>query len=184
MSNPAFIVDGFTEKYVLSKICPGRPVSRTDLNGKSVTICAIANKIASLIKIFNNRYYPIIIVIDRESRVDDCENISAQLLNELNNRDLQNHDIRINVADKMFENWIIADWDVLNTITPKPNATDGLNGASVIKKETGSFHKTTDGVELFLKSNPKKIYKQSPSFKSFVDNINDVACEFMNFEKE
>ena len=32
---PAFIVDGYTEKNLIDKICPNRPVRRTDLNGKS-----------------------------------------------------------------------------------------------------------------------------------------------------
>ncbi|MDV6170181.1 DUF4276 family protein [Flavobacterium sp. DG1-102-2] len=181
MSNPAFIVDGFTEKNVLSKICPGRPVSRTDLNGKAVTIPAIANKIYSLIKIFNNKYYPIIILIDRENRQEDCDTIRLQLENELNKKGLNNQDIRINVADRMFENWIVADWNVLNSVNPKPANTDGCNGASLIKKELGSFHKTTDGVELFVKANQKEMYLNSPSFKAFVDKSNNINCDYLNF---
>jgi hypothetical protein len=184
MSKPAFIVDGFTEKNVLSKICPGRPVSRTDLNGKSVKIEAIANKIFSLVKIFNNKYYPIIIVIDREGRVEECEEIASSLKKELDNKGLNNQDIRISVADRMFENWILADWDNLNLKTVKPTHTDGCNGASMLKKELGTFQKNTDGVELFLKSNPKTVYTNSPSFKNFIDKLEGVQCDFVNFEKE
>src|SRR5687767_14837605 len=62
MSNPAFIIDGFTEKLIVQKICPGKRVTRTDLNGKTVTIDAIAKKISSLIRALGNKYYPIIII--------------------------------------------------------------------------------------------------------------------------
>ena len=58
---PAFIVDGYTEKNLIDKICPNRPVRRTDLNGKSVTLDAIALRLASYIRLFNNKFYPIII---------------------------------------------------------------------------------------------------------------------------
>ncbi len=51
MNNPAFIVDGFTEMDILTKICPKSPIKRTDLNGKDVTINAMAKKIASHIRL-------------------------------------------------------------------------------------------------------------------------------------
>ena len=44
MSNPAFIVDGHTEQKFISSICPGQPIRRTNLNGKSVQLSAIAKK--------------------------------------------------------------------------------------------------------------------------------------------
>jgi hypothetical protein len=183
MSKPAFIVDGFTEKLILGKICPGQPIRRTDLNGKSVTIKAIANKISSLIHLMNNKYYPIIIIIDREDRVKSCEAIIVELKSELKERGHENEDIRINVADKMIENWIIADWDLITKSDKKPLNTDGLNGASVIKRHKGSYGKTTDGVDLFIKAKPSIVYKNSPSFKTFIDSLKGVDCEYKEFEK-
>lgn len=183
MTNPAFIVDGFTEKNVISKICPGRPVSRTDLNGKSVTLDAIANKICSLIRIFNNKYYPIIIVIDRENRAEDCETITIQLMELLIQKGLNNQDIRVNVADRMFENWILGDKNCLGKNCEIPKDTDGINGASLIKKQLGSFHKATEGVDLFIKANQIEMYKNSNSFRSFVDKISDINCGYIEFEK-
>lgn len=180
MSSPAFIVDGFTEKLILGSICPGRPVSRTDLNGKSVTLDAIAKKISSLIRLFNNRYYPIIVVIDRENRSESSKEICSYLLEKLHEMGLSNHDIRIGVADRMIENWIISDWSVLGTNKKKPENTDGCRGASIIKSENGTYGKTTDGVELFLKASPQIMYTNSESFRQFVDVIKDIACEFIN----
>lgn len=183
MSNPAFIVDGFTEKLILGKICPGKPIRRTDLNGKSVTIKAIANKISSLIRLLNNKYYPIVIVIDREDRAQNCEEIIEELRLELTVKGHDNDDIRINVADKILENWIIADWSVITEEEEKPDTTDGLRGSSVIKKHKGSYGKTTDGVELFVKANPSIIYENSPSFRTFIDSLDGIACDYKEFDK-
>ena len=178
MSKPAFIVDGFTEKLVIGSLCPGKPVSRTDLNGKSVTIEAIANKVASLIRLFNNRNYPIIVVIDREQREESCSVLCEELGNRLIALGLNDQDIRICFADRMFENW-----NVLNTDKDKPDATDGLRGSSEIKKILGSYHKTTEGVELFLKCNLENVYECSESFRQFVDSIPDINCKELNFSK-
>jgi len=183
MSSPAFIVDGFTEKLIINQVCPGNPIRRTDLNGKSVTIKAIANKISSLIRLLNNKHYPIIVVIDRENRLEDCATIVDNLKKELIENGHENEDIRISVADKMIENWIIADWKLIDDIKNKPEVTDSLNGSSEIKKKLGSYGKTTDGVNLFLKANPSIIYNNSPSFKSFIDTLEGIDCYYTNFEK-
>src|SRR5690554_816402 len=79
MINPAFIVDGFTEKLIIEKICPGKTIKRADINGKNVTLDAIAKKIASLIRLLNNRYHPIIILIDKEERNESISDIINSL---------------------------------------------------------------------------------------------------------
>ncbi len=183
MSNPAFIVDGFSEKLVIGQICPGKPVRRTDLNGKSVSIQAIANKVGSLVRLYNNRYYPIIVIIDRENRIESSPEIAENLKRELDNQGLGNIDIRINVADRMFENWIVADWESLPTKLEKPEITESVNGCSILKKALDSYHKTTDGVELFTKANPSNIYQNSESFRTFIDSLNDVNCNYKEFAK-
>lgn len=184
MSNPAFIVDGYTEKLIIQQLCPGKPISRTDLNGKKVSLDAIAKKVASLIRLFNNRHYPIIVLIDKEEREQDIAEIIEYLHSKLEENGIVNCDVRIGVADRMIENWIIADWDCLNSEkNDKPNITDGLNGAAIIKKVKGSYGKTTDGVDLFLSTNPIKIYQNSESFRNFTDKLVDLNCGFLNFEK-
>ena len=181
MSNPAFIVDGFTEKLIIQKICPGQPISRTDLNGRDVSIQAIAKKIASLIRLFNNRNYPIIVLIDKEERDMSTVEIIEELETQIIENGIIDCDLRIGVADRMIENWIIADWDCLNSKKKnKPNITEGLNGASVIKKIKGSYGKTTDGVDLFLSANQNVMYENSESFKLFVDKLEGVGCEYLN----
>lgn len=111
MPNPAFIVDGHTEQGLIGAICSGHPIQRTNLNGKNVTIDAIAKKISSMIRILGNRHYPIIILVDREERNETCNELANQLNASLIKEGINNLDIRIGFADRMIENWIIAPAD-------------------------------------------------------------------------
>ncbi len=182
MNNPAFIVDGYTEKLIVNHYCPTAKVARTDLNGKNVTLQAIANKIIAYIKIFNNKYYPIIILVDRENRIENCNELSKKLLSLIKEKDPIDNDIRVAFADKMIENWILADWQVLETVKSKPENTDGLNGSSEIKKIRNSYSKTTDGVDLLKKCCIKNIYYNSPSFQKFINLIQDINCHKFNLK--
>ncbi|WP_158990804.1 DUF4276 family protein [Mucilaginibacter sp. L196] len=179
MSNPAFIVDGFTERNIIQSICPGKPISRTDLNGKNVTLLAMAKKIASLIRLFNNRNYPIIILVDKENRELTTEEMCSQLRQLIINEGINDIELKIGVADRMIENWILADWDKVSTDLPKPDDTDGINGCSKIKEILGSYGKTTDGVDMFLNADPSIIYDNSPSFKEFADQLLDIQCKYL-----
>lgn len=178
MSKPAFIVDGFTEKLILDNLCPGCRISRTDLNGKTVSIKAIGKKISSLIKVLGNRHYPIIIVVDKENRENSCEELISELKSELIENGCGDQDLRICFADRMIENWIIADWNVLGSEEDKPDHTDSLRGSNVIRTQKGSYSKTVDGVELFLKCDPKVIYENSPSFRNLIDQVQDLDCYY------
>jgi hypothetical protein len=182
MSKPAFIIDGFTEKLVIQKICPGSPISRIDLNGKTVSIDAMTKKIASLIRLFCNRYYPIIILIDKEQRRQHFDVIAMELEKKLIAEGIKD-EFLIGVADRMFENWILADWNCLQVVEKRPSKTEGGNGAGHIKKVKGSYNKTTDGVELFLSANPEIIYEKSESFRYFVNKLKKVECKFLKFLK-
>ena|ERR1035437_1317863 len=183
MSNPAFIVDGFTEKLIIQHICPNQPIRRTDLNGKDASINAISKRISSLIRLLGGRYYPIVILIDKEERDIDFINIACEIKSILNKEGLQNCDIRIGVADRMIENWIIADWKSLTSKAKNISKTDTVNGASIIRKVHGSYDKTTDGVNLFLKCNQAIMYENSESYKYFIDQLEGIDCEYLNFKR-
>ncbi len=183
MPNPAFIVDGHTEQCLISSICPGHPIQRTNLNGNSVTIDAIAKKVASMIRILGNRHYPIIVLVDREDRQETCEELSTQLNDCLVTEGVINQDIRIGFSDRMIENWIVADFKLIAELKKKPQQTDGLNGASLIKKHKGSYNKVIDGVKLLLSVDKSLVYQLSPSYKGFIDKLDGIPCEYLNFEK-
>lgn len=180
--NPAFIVDGFTEKNIIDRICPNRPVRRTDLNGKSVTLDKIAERLETYIRLFNNKYYPIIIIIDKEDRQQPCEEIIKYIMDKLNIAGFKNDDIRISIADRMIENWLIADTRIF-TEKEKPTKIDGVNGSSILKKKYGSYSKSTDCLKIINNFNPEIAYKNSPSFKYFVDLLDNIDCPFTKFQK-
>lgn len=180
--NPAFIVDGFTEKNIIDKICPNRPVRRTDLNGKNVTLDKIAERLGSYIRIFNNNYYPIIIIIDKENRQQPCEEIAKYIMDKLNNAGFKNDDIRISIADRMIENWLIADTQIFAK-KERPPQIDGINGASILKKKYGSYSKSTDCLKIIENFRPETAYINSPSFKNFVDLLDNIGCPFTKFPK-
>lgn len=183
--NPAFIVDGLTEKNILEKLCPGKSI-RLSINGKDVSLKKMAEKIVTIIRALDNRNYPIVILTDREKRNDDFLKVANDLKQEVvkilkeKNIDV---DIRIGVADRMIENWILADADALNNHPEIPTETDGISGKSWMKKLKPNYSETADGPDLFLKADALKIYEQSPSFKHFVDQLKDLDCFYLNFNK-
>lgn len=181
MNNVAFIVDGFTEKLILQRLCPGKPIRRTDLNGKDVQISAIAKKVASIIRVLGDRYNLIVIIVDKEQRNISHTCMLSSLEEHLKNEEGIKSSIIIGIPDIMIENWIIADWDKLDTKEQRPPDTDGLNGSSVLKKIKKSYNKTTDGVNYFLKADPKIIYHNSPSYKAFIDSLSEkLSCHYIN----
>jgi len=180
MSNPAFLIDGFTEKLILERICQNKKINRINLNGNSVSISAMAKRICSLIRLLNNKYYPIIILIDREDRSQSIEEISSELRNEINKEGILD-EVRIGVCDRMIENWILADWDNLKGCIEKPDIDkpdqiEGVSGKSLMKKLYSGYQETTDGVNFFMSSNPDIIYQNSNSFKFFIEQIKDIPC--------
>ncbi len=172
----------FKKKKIIQKLCPDSPVNLTNLNGKDVAIDAIAKRLQSLINILNNRYYPIVIIIDREKREQSYSDIKCELEQEIKKYGI-NDILHIGVPDRMIENWILADWiSFCSNINVNKNKTkpsyEGLSGKGQIKKLYPSYHETTNGVKLFLDSNPKAIYENSPSFKNFIDSISNINCHW------
>jgi hypothetical protein len=184
MNRPAFLVDGYTEKLVLEKLCPNKKINRINCNGNSVSIESLAKRICSLIRLMNNNFYPIIILVDREERELTSAEMQIAIKEEIEKSGI-NNDIRIGVCDRMIENWILSDWENFikrcNQIDiEKPDNTDGIKGKAFIKRLYPNYQETTDGVNLLLQSDPSVLYSSSPSFKKFVDQLKDIKCDWLN----
>ncbi len=180
MIKPAFFVDGQTEQRALHKLCPGNPIRLIGCNGKTVSMLAIAKRLATQIKLLNNRHYPIIVLIDRETRNESAESLKKELHEELKKLDIHD-DVLIGICDRMIENWILADKSNVLKYTAKKikwkkKNYEGTKGKSELKKHFKEYHETTDGVNLLSSSNPKLLYENSLSFREFVDTIEKINC--------
>lgn len=183
MNNPVFLVEGGMEMLIIQNICPKYRVIPLKCNGKDVKIKDMAEKIISKIFTLGNRYYPIIIVVDKEDRNLSYDDMAKELKKYIiNNEDMKNQDLRIAVADRMTENWILADLKCKDSANLIPPQTDGINAKSFIKKNINKhYNEKADGVEYFKNAKAQNILQHSPSFKYFIDQIKDIDCYYINF---
>lgn len=186
MSKPAFIVDGHQEQRIVQQLCPGAPVKRLDCNGKDVEIAAAVKRIASLIRLMGGKYYPVIIVYDRESRAQSSEEIKKAIIQELQTEGIKDP-IIVGVPDRTIENWILADWHNARTKGHLSNPLrqpvfEGLHGKSEIKKllpQGTQYHETIEGVEWFVSSKPLIMATASKSFYDFMASLSAIPCAWL-----
>ena len=182
MIDPAFFIDGHMEFKIIQKICPNKVVRRIGLNGR-VEISAIAAKVAFLIKSLSNRKHPYVVLIDREERGESCEEIRLNLIRELRKQGIRD-ELCVGVSDRMIENWILADWDSftanIGITAVRPATIEGVSGKGLIRKYFKEYHETTDGVELFTKSDPSAISLNSASFDNFARNCSILKCPWLS----
>lgn len=174
MHKPAFLVDGHQEKKFIQRACPGIPVRIINLNGDDVEIQAIVKHVGSLIRLLGSRYYPIVIIIDREGRDKTSETLCAEIIQGLREEGIAD-DLIVGVADRMIENWILADNEIVcgdeGFQKKPPDDCEGLNGKKVIKECIRNYQETTVGVELLLKCRASRIREKSSSFASLYQEL-------------
>lgn len=180
-----YIVDGVLEQNVIKRLCPGRPVRRTNLNGKSVHLVAIAKRVATLIRVSSGDYDPIIVIVDREQRDLSSDEMEIQTKELLRQDDLDTSRLVISCPDRMIENWICA-----GTIEFQDNpicqgddvSFDDLHGKARLKGELLQFipayREATTGVDLFCKINVSRARLRSASFCRFSEQV-EKECRWM-----
>ena len=184
MPDPAFIVEGFMEQKIVQRLCPGKKVIRLEMNGTDVSLEAIANQIETQFLSFGNRHYPIIVIFDREERNKDPETLINELLHLLNeNQDMRGQMV-VGMPDRMIENWILADWDTLANhygLGERPDENyEGTHGKRKLRSLLPSdcnYHETTDGVDIFIACDPKRISEFSESFFNFERRV----CQYCSW---
>ncbi len=186
MSNPAFIVDGQQGKKIIQHLCPGAPVRVLNCNGDDVELHAAAKRIASLIRLMGNKYYPYVIIFDRESRWDSPSTIKVKLESLIREEGIGDL-LVIGVPDRMIENWILADWENIRAQGRLKHPTrlktfEGCNGKSTIRKllpKGGIYQETVQGVSWFLTADVKIIFRQSPSFQALAKGSQQLTCGWL-----
>jgi Domain of unknown function (DUF4276) len=188
MATIAFIVEGNCEQRAIQKICPGMKVITLGLNGRDVSISAMARQIAAVTRVFSNRYYPIVVLFDREQRVESANDITSQINSSLEELGLDKHQFIIGIADRKIENWMIPFIDSCYG-DAKGNAvaipyTEGTNDVgrlkSALRERNISYHKTTVGAHLLSSIKPETLAAKSKSFAMFRNQLLD-HCIWMEF---
>lgn len=167
----AFFVDGKMEQMFVQNVCPGAKVQLINCNGDRVKLEAIADRLATLLRLLRSRYSPVIIIFDREKRDKTTEELSRELSELLLARGVTDR-FYIGVPDRMIENWILADEEVKAELSKEIKDThfEGSDGKAHIRKYVSPYHETVDGVSLLRRCRPGRMLS-SPSFRSFFDQF-------------
>ena len=194
IKNSAFLVDGRTEFYsfnkkFLSEFKSAPNVFMVKCNGVTVLGKAYANKATPIIlSCLNSTFRKIICVIDREGRKEDAqplsnifkkEIISSVKLSDKTFSDQElNKKIRVCFADRMFENWILADIVGIKkakTLVKQSAVQENFEGTIGSKKLNGlmtcDYKKTAHADELFNLVRFNIAKKNSLSLDLFLDLI-------------
>lgn len=170
----AFLVEGRLEQKAIQKICPGSPVRVIGANGRDCSIEAIVKRIESLLRLLNNRHYPIFVIFDRECRDATSEEIELEVLDRLKALGFGEDQFVIGIPDRHIENWImphVSEDGIFCAVPPSTQLCDGEFGKGVIRgrleKASIVYHETTVGAELLCKIVPKFVEQTNPSFSRF-----------------
>lgn len=151
------------------------------LNGNSVTLTGISNECVRILKALSSAGATVsFILVDREDRSLNVGDMESELT-KLISRDFTG-EFYVIVANRMFENWIIADIENLalknpELIDPKVvnGKRDGINGVSFLKdhwnKKNSSYSKIAHGKKLFKEIRLGEARANSPSFDCFVSYL-------------
>ncbi|TWT23546.1 DUF4276 family protein [Luteimonas marina] len=174
---PAFLVDGVTEQKFIQTICKDRPVKIINCNGDSVSAEAIAKRAASLIRLWGGRCFPIVILVDRESRGESAENFCATLVDSIRDEGIEDQLI-VGVADRMIENWMLGDPDIWPDAEDLDDV-DGFRGSSVVKQRMPEYGKAANGPSLLARCKASAISLRSRSFRTFIDQLSLLRCAWL-----
>jgi len=174
---PAFLVDGVTEQKFIQIVCKDRPVKVINCNGSTVAAAAIAKRVSSLIRLWGGRHFPIVVLVDRENREQSAKDFADSLLCAVRSEGI-NDQLIVGVADRMIENWMIADphlWpeqDILDDV-------DGVYGVSRLRELLPSYDKAANGPSLLARARCSEIRRRSASFRSLADQLAKLTCGWM-----
>jgi hypothetical protein len=186
MNNVAFIVEGLMEKLALQKICKSRTIRLLNCNGDNVKLSAICDRIETIIKVFNNRLHPIIVILDREDRSMTSMDMATEIVRLLRAKNIVD-EVIVGIPDRTIENWVLADLDnfkaQMSIAKDICNDNEGCNGKGRLTyylPRGVKYQETVHGVRLLTTSTPRAMYSNSESFKAFAEQLRDRGCDWLN----
>lgn len=193
LSRTVFVMDGpsdiksFTGK-IQKEYGEQSQFRKAPCNGHTVSAEGYANGVHGTVNFaLNSNFLHILCVLDREKRKVSAEKLAETIRNELvlliekssniSTEEL-NEKLKVIVADRMLENWIIADVegikekkDLINEEAIQDNY-DGQSGVNILKKfMLTKYDKVQHAPILFKKVSIERAVQNSPSFNSFIEAI-------------
>ena len=189
MTKPAFIVEGHLEQAFVQAICEGSPVRRIGCNGTDVKIEAVAKHVATHARLLQRKYDPLIVVFDREGRLQTCIEIEVALKAELIKQSVTAR-IIVGIPDRDIESWILADYEMFaNTVGINPSINvgpfDGVKCKGKIKALSSGkccYNEVLHGVDWLKAARPYKMQVSSSSFARFRGHLQGLGCRWLQQE--
>jgi hypothetical protein len=156
---------------------------RLNINGSDVAVEAIAKRAGSLIRLFSNRHFPIIVVIDRENRNESARQMEERLTESIVGEGVARDQLVVAVCDRMIENWILADEVLLRErygadVIVESEGCNGKRRLAEVVKAQHQYHETTVGVGLFCAASARRIRDRSDSFFRLSTSLRNM-CEWI-----
>lgn len=143
-------------------------------NGISISAEKLASNIASLYRAKSKLPDYIVVWVDGEGRPQSSKQIRKLIWDEMVAAGAPDERLRIGVPDKMSENWIMADQDLIRSEFALPNyvyAGDGTNGKHSLKMlclaANITYKETKIGSNLLKKMRLSRASDFSPSASDF-----------------
>ncbi len=151
-------------------------------NGESWTPPKLANQIGSLYQTKNFNADIVIVWFDRENNTETSEEIEDIVRQTLNDIGVSNEKIRVCIPDKMTENLILADEELIRSefgLLEFTYSGDGCNGKAEIRslfERAGEKYKETyHGIKLLKKTHLSRAAENSQSIRRFFERF-DSEC--------
>ena len=178
----AFIVEGQTEQIHFVRMVPKKNIVIARVFSGTTSYAAIAKHVASLMRTFPSVCKRCVIIMDREMRTAEREEIEEAIFSLISKDALgigRIKEFHIVCPDRMVENWILADVESIKTkkyirSQAKQRNYEGKDGVREIKKlfvKGVSYDKVSHGVEMLGIINPEVARIHSGSFDKFISVV-------------
>jgi hypothetical protein len=188
MAVPAFIVEGQFEQRVIQLVCPGHKVVLLGANGDDVSAPALTARIETHFRRFSNRYFPIVVIFDRERRKSTPAQIEQELRELLSIKGIDAGQFIFFISDRDIEVLFLChigeDGNFVDDGCPRTKQVDGLLGEGELRKRLSRvgvhYHKTTVGIEMFKRLRPSILAQKSDNFARFRSGVVEF-CRWATF---
>jgi hypothetical protein len=140
------------------------------------TLC---QRIETHFRVFSNRYYPIVVIFDRENRPQTPRELLDEINAILADKKLDPAQFIFLISDRDIEVMFVChhtkDGEFIDTGCPETTNVDGVAGESELRNRLSkrgiAYHKTTVGMTIFKKIRPLIVASKSENFRRFRDQI-------------